>query len=253
MLQIAVCDDSPEELALIRQLLDSYQAIRQMPDLAPQFFSSPKELLASKDSCTSFQIYLLDVLLPETNGIDLGRQIREQNLDCSIIYLTGSKDYALESYGVFALQYLLKPVGQDAFFAAMDAAVRHIEHFLATSIPVKTQQGLVSLLLHRILYVEYANHVLHFHMIDGEQHDSSHIRISFEEAAAPLLADPRFLHPHKSYVINMNYVQRISSLGLVMDGDAIIPIPRKNSSFVKKQYMQFLSEKGHPLPTKAGK
>lgn len=242
MLRIAICDDSPLELEGIHLLLSEYQKIRPDLDIAPRFFSSPRDLLEHREGRTGFQIYLLDIIMPDMDGIELGRLLREGNRQSVIIYLTSSRDYALESFGVFALQYLLKPLQETALFNALDAAVNQVDHTMANRFAVKTQQGIVTLLFHCISYVEYNNHILHFYLDDGSSLTSSHIRISFEEAVAPLIKDRRFLHPHKSYLVNMNYIRKITSHGLMMADGTMVPVPRKNSSSVKKEYMQYLSE-----------
>ena len=106
MLHIALVDDDARELERTGTLVERWQ------DAPSRFaaFSSARALLAAMDAGADFDLYLLDVVMPEMDGIELGRAIRERDKDGAIIFLTTSPDFALDSYEVWPLQYLLKPV-----------------------------------------------------------------------------------------------------------------------------------------------
>ena len=57
-----------------------------------------------------YDIYLLDVVMPGLNGIELAKEIRSSDKAADIIFLTSSPEFAVESYTVKASNYLVKPV-----------------------------------------------------------------------------------------------------------------------------------------------
>lgn len=89
-MKIAICDDDRNELLQIQTLLDLYAQERQMEFIVKEYHSSFE--LASAAANETFQIYLLDVLMPVLNGIDLAREIRLMDKAADILFfniLTG--------------------------------------------------------------------------------------------------------------------------------------------------------------------
>lgn len=120
-MKIAICDDDRNELLQIQTLLDLYAQERQMEFIVKEYHSSFE--LASAAANETFQIYLLDVLMPVLNGIDLAREIRLMDKAADILFLTSSPEFAVESYMVKASNYLLKPVQKEILFQALDDIV----------------------------------------------------------------------------------------------------------------------------------
>lgn len=80
---------------------------RDMNGVVETFISS--EELAERimeQGVIPYNVFLLDILMPDVNGISLGRCIREKSNDVPIIFITSTKDFAFEAYGVNAIQYL---------------------------------------------------------------------------------------------------------------------------------------------------
>ena len=108
MIKISICDDDICQQKRICSLLQQYEEAH--PGLAARVsvFSSGPELLNQAEEENGFDLYILDVIMPKMNGIELGLKLRSINSDGVIIYLTTSRDYAVESYLVQAFYYLLK-------------------------------------------------------------------------------------------------------------------------------------------------
>lgn len=105
---ITVCDDQIEELEKITALLEAWQTDRRA-NVRFQSFRSAAQLLDAART-ERFTLYLLDVLMPGMSGMEAAREIRLFDAAADIVFLTTSPGFAYESYGVRALEYLLKPV-----------------------------------------------------------------------------------------------------------------------------------------------
>nr|WP_286172509.1 LytTR family DNA-binding domain-containing protein [Acetanaerobacterium sp. MSJ-12] len=241
--KIAICDDDNEQLCALEESLSQYRWERDCEMKLCQY-SSSAQLLGEIQGGTRYDLYLLDVLMPEVNGIRLGEEIRRTDWEAALVYLTSSRDFALEAYGVSAFQYLLKPVERQTLFALLDALRTWRQTGSAPQFAFKSKAGLTVVYQSEILYVEYRNHILYFHLESGETLPSLHIRVPFEQAVAGLLENEDFLHPHKSYVVNMSWVRQLTSNAFVMGDGSLIPIPRKNFSAVKSSYIRFLAQRG---------
>ena len=110
MLKLALCDDDPQQCAAVGALLQEYAALRPALAAKLSIFSSSWELLADEEEGACFDLYVLDVVMPEVSGIELGVKLRELGRSGAIIYLTISPEYAVDSYAAQAFYYLMKPV-----------------------------------------------------------------------------------------------------------------------------------------------
>ena len=141
MLRIAVCDDEPEQLEKVAGLLRDYGQRRSVPPWQVFPFPSGYALLDGAEEQGGFDLYLLDVLMPGLDGIQTGAKLRAQGDPGEIVYLTNSRDHAVESYGVRAFYYLVKPVEAEALFPVLDAALERLERRDRESVVVHTAQG----------------------------------------------------------------------------------------------------------------
>lgn len=107
-MKIAICDDDLTELNRITAFLDEYSKTKRILLTCKTFCSSIE--LASTAMQESYDLYLLDILMPALNGIELAREIRNFDRAADLIFLTSSPEYAVDSYTVKASDYLLKPV-----------------------------------------------------------------------------------------------------------------------------------------------
>lgn len=225
MLRIAVCDDEEQQLKQIANLLEAY--LQSHPELNGQVgtFESGNALLAQVDQSRSFDLYILDILMPELSGIEMGRQLRARKVDGEIIYLTSSNDFAADSYDVHAFFYLLKPVDEQKMFQVMDGVVEALNRRRNSAILVNTADGPRRILLERIQYVERVGRRIRYHCTDGTV-DSQTIRASFREVTAPLLADQRFCLCGASFVLNFQYVCGVDGQIALLDDGQTVVLPR---------------------------
>lgn len=164
MLHIAICDDDAAELAQTRALLDEFLASRALAARVREF-AAGKELLFDLEDSGAYDLYLLDVVMPEMNGIELGVKLRETDEHGAIIYLTTSEDFAIDSYSARAFWYLVKPVAPDKLFPVLDKAVAALQKRLDEGIAVKTRDGIEPLLADRRFRRCGASLVLNLHFV----------------------------------------------------------------------------------------
>lgn len=82
--------------------------------------------LCFKERC---QIVIMDISMPELNGVEAAEQIRRLDEDCEIIFLTAYDEfsYAKRAIAIHALDYLLKPCEEEELTAVMEEAVGRIQ------------------------------------------------------------------------------------------------------------------------------
>lgn len=243
MIRIALCDDMPVHTSLILMLLDAYQKRRPGIKLHTYSFDSGDKLLESIHEGQCFDIYLLDILMPELDGIMLAQQIRLYDADTPMIFLTQSASYALDAFGVSAVQYILKPINPRDLYPILDKVIASQYRDKDTIMTVSSPGRTVTLIYSSIIVIEYVGRSLHFHLSTGEIVESKTIRTSFAVAVSELLKDNRFLCVHQSFVINMDFVRELRRRSFLMRNGMDISIPRLKYSDVKKAYVNYLEEK----------
>jgi DNA-binding LytR/AlgR family response regulator len=240
--RIAICDNDELDLQLLAAQVREYLSAH--PDISGDVcsFDSSGALLGALDSGGEYRLFLLDILMPGTDGIEIGEEIRKKNEDVPIIYTTSSREYALNAFQNHAIRYLVKPIQRSELFSALDFAFSLLRAGGERNYTVKTREGLVSLPGKNIVMVENTRRSALYSLSSGAAVRSVSIRGTFEEAVAPLPDDPDFTRPHKSYYVNMHYIHVLQPGILVMDSGQEISISRRFSSQVNSDYLHFLSQ-----------
>lgn len=241
-MKIVICDDSLRDLSNIEKILLAYQSSHPDAHFDIEKYSDASALSKRIEENELADIYLLDMIMMPTTGLDLGKQLRNLGNESAIIYITTSDDFALGAYNVHAIRYLLKPISQEKLFEALDYALTYTKVNIDASYLLKTKEGLVSVPHSKIEYIENASRTLEIHRTDGEVLKSFFIRKSFEEEIGSLLEDRRFVQVHKSFLVNLNYVQQLSKNCITMESNTCIPVSQKRAATVKNEYLSFVTE-----------
>lgn len=235
MIKIAFCDDDMEVLHQMNELLDRYRVERN-EDITYAAFQSPFELLTEIEKGIRPDILFLDVVMPGQNGMDVAKEIRQYDTNMKIIFLTSSPEFAVESYSVGAYFYQLKPIWEESFFRLMDAVLVECEKKKKNSLILRSKDGITRIDLQQLEYCEVLGRKLLFHLEDGAVLESAG---SLDDLAGQLMQYSNFFRPHRSFLVNMEYIQNISSRSIKMVNDAEIPIPHGKCSEIKNTYMEY--------------
>lgn len=236
MIKIGFCDDDLFALNEISALLDKYRNERDQA-ITYQAFQSPLELLSEIEKGMYLDILFLDVIMPGEDGIDVAKEIRKYDSNVKIIFLTTSGDFAVQSYTVDAYFYQLKPILEEEFFVLLDAVVSECEKNKQNSLIIRCKNGIVKVDIDRLMYCEILARTLLLYLDDGSVLE----RIgTLDELWTQLMQYKKFLRPHRSFLINMEYIRNISGKVIVMENNAEIPIPHGKYSDIKDKYLEYV-------------
>lgn len=235
MIKIAFCDDELSVLNEISVLLDKYRVERNQ-EIKYTAFHSTLDLLAVIERGIRFDILFLDVLMPGENGIDAAKDIRNYDSNVKIIFLTSSPEFAVQSYMVNAYFYQLKPICADSFFRLMDSVLSECEKEKTSSLILRCKSGITRIEPRRLEYCEVIHRTLFIHLTNGKVLESTG---SMDELSNQLVPFGCFLRPHRSYLINLDYVQTLSYRAITMSCLTEIPIPRGKYQEIKDKYLEY--------------
>lgn len=244
-IQVALCDDEMVCHDTIKKFLADYRQKTSSVSFTLSCFSSGKDLLDYIDKNATFDIYILDIIMPGMNGIQLGTALREHGDDGLIIYLTSSPDFAVESYNTDALHYLLKPISNHQFYLCMDKAISRLNHrSQEETISIKTPGSTRITAIHNILYAERVDRHIRYYLNDNTIIDSITFNDTFQNAVSLLAARPDFLIVGSSFVVNLYYVTEVTKSDMLLTGNRLVPVPRRSYETVKTAWADYWLKKG---------
>lgn len=243
MLKITVCDDNIEDLINTEKLLVKFAKHHPQEEWEIEKFSDSSRLYKRIEEGELADIYILDMLMPLRNGIDVGRLIRKSDKDKVIIYMTTSDDFALEAYNVQAVRYLLKPIQEDKFYEAMELSVTYLNIREEPLYLLKTSEGLISLPYSKILYIEHRARVLYVYLTDDRIFNSLFIRKSFDDEIDGIMDSDSFMQTHKSFVVNLRHIGKLTQSKIIMINGNEVPVSKKKYADVKRKYLAYMADR----------
>ena len=237
MIKIAICDDRPEEAEAIQKLAQEFSESHSEYPLGTRIFSSPYDLLDCIGKSGGFDLYILDILMPHLDGIELARKIRERGEPAEILFLTISREYGVEAFTVQAAGYLVKPVKKEEFEKVFHACMDSLAPKDNPSLLLKTKYGIRKVPVRRIVMAESFNHRYVCMLADGTAIEVSDTLSSLYEQ---LHTYPGFFMPHRAYIVNLEYVNGLTSSELFMANGKNVPVSRKNYNDLKAAYMDYV-------------
>ena len=174
--------------------------------------------------------------MPGETGIDTAAEIRRYDSNVKIVFLSSTAEYAVQSYTVGAYYYCLKPIRQEDFFRLMDTAISACEKERDNSLILRCKNGLTRIELRQMEYCEVLHRTLLIHLNDGRVLESVG---SLDELSKKLENSGRFLRIHRSYLVNLEYIESLSYKTVTMSCLTELPIPRGKYQEIKDAYLEY--------------
>ncbi|MEG0376989.1 MAG: LytTR family DNA-binding domain-containing protein [Eubacterium sp.] len=240
MYSIALCDDAMSELEKIEDVLKTYKQAHPEVAFTVQPFTSAAALLEAIKSGQVFDLLLLDIYMPEQNGMVAAKTLRAQGVTCEIIFMTTSLEHALEAFEVDALQYLVKPIDPGRLFSAMDKAFANIARKKRRYLTLRLDGELRRLAFEEIIYCEAHGNYQYLTLTDGTQ---KRVRTTLLALHQQLEETQDFVRVGAAYLINLTHVHRLSAKTITLDNTHKIGIPRGAYQTLKAHYLDFYCRK----------
>lgn len=215
-MKIAIVEDNELHQKVI---VENLRRIDEQKHYEIQVFNHASSFLFELED-TRFDALLLDIEMPDMNGVELAAKVRTVDVDIPIAFITGEKDYVFQGYIVEAIGYLLKPVD----LKDLKDLMKRIEIKLGSNEPVvliKTQDGLESVKQSSILYVESNDHKTE--VVTAVKVYFSNQKFYEWEA---LLDSNVFQKIHRCTLVNLNHIQKILKKECEVDNGKIFTIAR---------------------------
>ena len=209
-MRIAVCDDNKTELEKIKscfcRLHEHCTECR--------YFVSAKDLLSTE--MPTQDMYILDIEMPDMNGLELAKKIREKDSRALFVFLTSYTKYMKDVFDVVTFDFLEKPISDEKLRQVLERAASYLNmtnrHF---SFGYRANR--YSIDYDRILYIEKKGRQALIHA----EKEIYKTNMTVEEIWKQL--DPKlFVHIHSSYIINLyNLVRKNNEIAIMRNGEEL--------------------------------
>lgn len=237
ILNCAIVDDEPLALELLQSYVEKTSFLRLVGK-----YSSAVQAMSEIPLHEEVHVLFLDIQMPELSGLEFSRMVHSET---RIIFTTAFGQYALDSYKVNALDYLLKPISYADFLQSVNKAAQWYElkqkaengssevSAADDCIYVKSDYKLVQIPLERILYIEGLKDYIKIH-VEGEL--KAILSLISMKAMEEKLPSSRFLRVHRSYIVQKSKIKVIDR-GRIVFGKEYIPI----SDSYKQELQNYLN------------
>lgn len=236
--KIALCDDDVNALPIIAGAADSaFRARGIRPEIVR--FTSGKTLLESMEK-TRYQIILLDIEMPEMDGIAVGRVIRDRGDNTPIIFVSECESRVFESFLIRPLGFVRKSNFLNDIAAVAELYIKTCaQEQNSEYLEFTTRSGLLTLKSKQIRYIEGSRNYQMLYTTSSPE--PIEVKMTMDKLEA--LTEPQgFIRIHKGYLVNYHYIQRIQSNQLVLQDGTELPIGRSKMAEVKMKYLSLIGK-----------
>lgn len=233
-MRIIACDDDRHQRERLREYLSEYRDPSGEQPVV-RLFDNASDLLDALEH-EKYDLAILDIIMPGLSGMDAAKDIRERDQNIKLVFLTSSKEFAIESYRVRASDYILKPVEHDALFEMLNRFYSELLREKDT-LSISTSKRLFSVPYSAVCFVEINVRTLTFHLSDTSTQQVSGKLSDYEGC---LLSRSEFIKPHRSFVVNMDHIRTLDTKEITMRSGDVIPIARGTSKEIRDTYMNYV-------------
>lgn len=213
-MKIAIIDDENEAISALKTNIGRY-AEEKGAHINVSGYCGAEEFFRSYE-CGDYDLVLLDIEMPETDGISAAKRIRLCDPDVLIAFITNMKQYAAKGYAVNAVDFVVKPITYYGVSGLLNKTLRILKMSDEREIVLGTAGNVIKLPVSHIVFVEVANHKLTFNAIEGV-YEMWGSMSDLEK----MLPSEIFSRCNACYTVNLKFVHNINKDEVIVRGHAL--------------------------------
>ena len=227
-IKIGLCDDESHVHETVTKSIEDYQKDRKCRIELVHFYSAG-ELLESGEN---IPILLLDIDMPQTDGIEAAYRLREQGRECRIIMLTSKRERFKDAFKIGAYRFVTKPVDTDELWEALDDARDTLLGYAQAELRFGRTVCMVR--QYQIDYLQACGDYVKVYVGEKVCESTKSLKDWKEELDGRL-----FIDCHKSYIINLRRIRKVGKDMIFLESGEEIPIARRRRHDVTQAFMAF--------------
>ncbi|BBF41492.1 two-component response regulator [Lachnospiraceae bacterium KM106-2] len=236
MISICLCDDDITFLDSCTEIIRTIETELGKTFNIKCFTNGESLLFALDDDVNKYDILIMDMIMKQKSGMETTKELRSKGFIGDIIFLSSSKEYAIESFEVEPLYYVLKnSTYKDKLKEILTRAIIEQERKSSQKIIFTMNKKNIIVELKDIIYIESMNKKIILHKTTGDNEECNLPLNKIVEKIEPY----GFLQCHKSYIINQEYVEVFTKLECRLRNGITIPIGRKYATTFAESLAQY--------------
>ncbi len=231
-MRVAICDDDKESLNLLEFYIKRYGTEHNVETEIYTYSTA----LAMEDSCkqNTFDLIFLDIYISDQSGIEIAEKLKE-SYKGKIVFVTSSREYAVDAFRLHALNYLVKPIHYEQIEECFQ---RMGKDETVEILKVKCGYKNMEIPQKVIQYIESYNNTILIHAEQQEFITYENLTSLFEK-----LNHEWFIRPYRSYIVNMDYIDDFQNNKITLKNKVEVFVSRQKKAEAMKQYNQFMFRK----------
>ena len=234
-MNIAICDDDRVMSGQIEKIVDQVFHGESNKYNTEVFFSGDALLDFLTKQPNFFHMYLLDIEMAGTDGLETAAQIRTADPDAVIIFMTSHAELMSEAFEVLAFQFIVKPFNNDKALGILSSAVRYLQKRKGV-FQFVSQKKIYTFFLNQISYIESSGRKIFLHTAEGETYEYYGTLKDAREQVKGIL----FAQIHNSILINLESLNTVESNFVYLKDGEKLPISKKFHASFHEQFQQFV-------------
>lgn len=233
MIRIAIVEDDKNSSDLLVNYLEKYSNDKNIRFDVKTFFTR-NQILNNYNN--NFDVIFMDIELPDGNGLETIRKIREVDKNVIVVFVTNMAQYAVKGYEVRAFDFIVKPVTSYNFYIKLDNILNLFEQKKDDEIWISNKDGKMKLNISSIYYIEVIQHMCIYHTKEGNFKATGSLN-NIEKT----LSKYNFSLCNRCYLVNLRYVTSVKKGFVLINNEELIISRAKQASFMK-DLNDFLAE-----------
>lgn len=229
VLNALICDDNQRDIDIIQRYFSQY-CEEHIIEFECDTFTSGKEAIASDKF---YNIAFLDVEIDSVTGIEIAKKLKKKNRSIVIFIITSYKKYMDAALDLYALRFLEKPFSHERFYGGVDRALELIDEE-EIEFYLKESGARKRVMARDIVCIETDNHKTKITTVNGEYYSPRTI-----EAWDKQLTNVCFQRVHKSYIVNMTFIQKYERGLLMLLGNNFVGVSSRHQKNFRKVFHSF--------------
>lgn len=229
MIRVAIVEDNSTERARIRECLTFLSESEGIAFDVAEFETGAAFI---GNYVPEYDLVFMDIEMPEMDGMETARMLREMDPSVILIFVTNMAQYAISGYEVEALDFILKPINRYSFAMKVKRAVARTARRYDEYISVRTAGETYRVPIADIRYLDMVDHHTVYHTVDGDYSEY----ITLKDACRKINRDD-FVYCNRSYLVNLRHVRSVGKDTVTVGQEELI-ISRPQ----KKAFLTALSE-----------
>lgn len=224
MIRIALVEDDKQ---MTLELIEVTQRFFKENNVKSEIYTFANAEDFLRDFKNNYNLILMDIDLPNMDGMKAIQHLRETKSDAMVIFVTSLAQYAIEGYKVNAFDFVVKPVQYYNFALTLKRALKSLLTQNEKSIIINNKNFMQKIDIANLKYIEVINHNLIFHTINSNIEIRGTLSTYVHQ-----LKDYDFVLCNRCYLVNLKFVSRVTTEHVIIGEEKLILSKSRRTDFI---------------------